>query len=242
MATRPIVSVANDFSNVVTLLKRRGILSPNPAAATIGTARKIHGYTYSLILWRFRLRGLPDHGRVFIEEIASDALQILPQVLLGYSKTAKLLVRGIAENTLRHIYFSDHPIEFLRMNREGKWYLTIDQLCEYAKTHPAFWKIERKFDAINQISSLYSQLSAGVHGRAVRDLEMRVALEKLVYDEGLAAREAECLRKCAEASNFLLAIFYHQKLRSGLTFQAEDRRIILRTMPPRARQLWTDYE
>jgi hypothetical protein len=239
MARRPIVSVANDFSNVIALLKERRIAPANPPAVTIVTARKIHGYTYSLILWHFRLRGLPDHGRVFIEEIASDALQILPQVLMGYSKTAKLLIRGIAENTLRHIYFLDHPIEFARMNREGKWYLTIEQLCEYAKAHPAFWKIERKFDAINQISSLYSELSAGVHGRAIRDLEMRVALEKIVYDEGAAAREAECLRKCAEASNFLLAIFHHRKLRA---FQTEDRRIILRTMPTRARQVWTDYE
>lgn len=242
MAKRPIVSVANDFSDVIALLKERGIVPPNPPAATIATARKIHGYTYSLILWRFRLRGLSEHSKVFIEEIASDAVQVLPQVLMGYSKTAKLLIRGIAENTLRHIYFSDHPIEFVRINREGKWYLTIEQLCEYAKGHPAFWKIERKFDAINQISSLYSELSAGVHGRAVRDLEMRVALEKLIYEEAMAAREAECLRRCTEASNFLLAIFHHQKLRSGLQFQAEDRRIILRTMPSRARQIWTDYE
>ena len=66
-------------------------------------ARTIHGNTYSLILWRFRLRGLPEHAKVFIEEIASDALQILPQIMMGYSKTAKLLIRGISENGL-------HPV------------------------------------------------------------------------------------------------------------------------------------
>jgi hypothetical protein len=140
---------------------------------------------------------------------------------------------------LRHIYFSDHPIEFVRMNREGKWYLTIEQLCEYAKLHPALYKTEKKFDAINQISTVYSELSAGVHGRAVRDLEMRVALGKIIYDQAGADREAERLRKCTIATNFALAIFHHRKMRA---FQTEDRRIILRTMPAPARQLWTDYE
>jgi hypothetical protein len=239
MARRPISSVTNDFADVLALLTERGIVPAHPAAELVRIARTIHGYTYSLILWRFRLRGLPDHAKVFIEEIASDALQILPQIMMGYSKTAKLLIRGISENTLRHIYFSDHPIEFERLNRDKKWYLSIEQLCDYAKLHPVFLKIEPKFDAVNQTSSLYSELSAGVHGRAVRDLEMRVALQKIVYEEAAATAEADFLRRCTEATNFLLAMFHRQRMRA---FQAEDRRIILHTMPARARQLWTEHE
>ena len=38
-------------------------------------------------------------------------------------------------------------------------------------------------------------------------------------------------------SNFLLAVFHRQKMAK---FDLEDRRIILRTMPPRARQVWTE--
>src|SRR6266404_2741112 len=121
MSKRPLVSVASDFGEVFAYLKSRGVVAQNAPPELIATARRIHGYTYSLILWRFRLRGLPAHAKVFIEEIAFDALQVLPQVLMGFSKTTKLLVRGIVENTLRHIYFSDHPVEFLRMNRGKKW-------------------------------------------------------------------------------------------------------------------------
>src|SRR5258707_11561346 len=127
----------------------------------------MHRATFNLILWRFRLSGLPTHGQVFIEEIASDALQILPQILMGYGKTAKLLTRGIVENTLRHLYFSDHPIEFGRMNSEPKWYVKMEELFEYAKIHPILRQTERKFDAMSRLSSLHSELSAGVHGRQV---------------------------------------------------------------------------
>jgi hypothetical protein len=174
---------------------------------------------------------------VFVEEIASDALQILPQVLMGYGKTAKLLTRGIVENTLRHVYFSDHPVEFARMNREAKWYVSMEELFDYARIHPTFLDTEKKFDAINRLSSLYSELSAGIHGRQVRDLEMRIALRKIAYSDQAAAKETLLIERCAATTNFLLAAFHRS---TTAKFEQEDRRIILRTMPPRARQAWND--
>src|ERR1700678_1705829 len=140
MSKLPIAAIIEDFAEVLELLQQRGIAPASPSAEFLRIAKVIHENTYSLILWRFRLPHLPEHSKVFVEEIASDALQVLPQVLMGYSKTAKLLIRGISENVLRHIYFSDHPIEFGRMNREKKWFMTQDQLCDYAKNHPAFLK------------------------------------------------------------------------------------------------------
>src|SRR5712671_4757978 len=118
MSRRKIRSISDDFDAVMQFLAERGTISHAPSASLKANARKIHEATYSLILWRFRLQRLPDHGKTFIHEVASDALQILPQVLMGYGKTATLLARGVIENTLRHIYFSDHPIEFARMNRD----------------------------------------------------------------------------------------------------------------------------
>lgn len=236
--TLPVV-VAEDFANVLALLQSRGIVPKKPATNLVNNARRIHSITYGLILWRFRLRNLPEHSKVFIEEVASDALQILPQIMMGYGKTAKLLVRGVLENTLRHIYFSDHPIEFQRMNRDKKWFQTIEFMCDYAKAHPLLWKVEPKFDAVNQISSIYSELSAGVHGRSVHDLETRAALQRIVYDEQSAAKETDLLARSAAAVNFSLATFHREKVRA---MQTDDRRIILRSMPARARQVWAEHE
>jgi hypothetical protein len=239
MAKRPVKSVADDFTGVVEFLTARGIIPQNPPQHQLYLAKRIHRATYALILWRFRLRKLREHGAVFIEEIASDALQLLPQALMGYGKTTKLLTRGIIENTLRHIYFSDHPIEFERMNRDTKWYLQMEDLFGYAVIHPAFIDIEPRFAAVNKLKTLYGDLSAGIHGRRVQDLEMRIALKKIVYTDEAAQREAEMIERCAESANFALAIFHHQQVRG---FQLEDRRIILRTMPKNARRIWNEVE
>lgn len=235
MATRASQSVAEDFTAVSSFLKARGVLPSSPAGHILQNAKKIHTATYSLILWRFRLARLSDHSRAFIEEIASDALQILPQVLMGYGKPSKLLTRGIIENTLRHIYYADHPIEFERMNREQKWFITMESLFEYAKIHPIFLATEARFDAIGRLKNLYGELSSGIHGSKVRDLEMRAALNKIKYENEMATRETRYVQRCAESANFLLAMFHRDKV---VAFQPEDQKIILRTMPPRARQIW----
>jgi hypothetical protein len=235
MANRPVPSVAADFSDVLSFLRERGIVSASPPAILIESAKRVHRATYSLILWRFRLGRLPEHGRAFIEEIASDSLQVLPQMLMGYGKTTKLLTRGIIENTFRHIYFSDHPIEFARMNRDSKWYVTMESLFDYVKMHPVFLESEPRFDAINRLSTLYSELSAGIHGRRVQDLEMRLALRKIRYEEGEAKKHAKLIEKCVESTNFLLAMFHRDKVNA---FQEEDRRIILQTIPAKARRVY----
>jgi hypothetical protein len=236
MARRPIPSVAADFASAISFLTDHGIVPAAASAKLLENAKRIHRATFSLILWRFRLKPIPQHGKVFIEEIASDALQILPQVLMGYGKTAKLLTRGIIENTLRHLYFSDHPIEFERMNREQKWYVGLEDLFDYAKIHPAFLRTESRFDAINRLASLYGDLSAGVHGRQVQDLEMRLALKKIAYSQVEAAKQTQLIERCAQSANFVLAVFHQERLAH---FQSEDRRIILQTIPPRGRHVWT---
>lgn len=235
MATRASQSVAEDFTAVCSFLRVRGILPTPPLGNMLENAKKIHASTYSLILWRFRLSRLPDHSKAFIEEIASDALQILPQVLMGFAKPSKLLTRGIIENTLRHIYYADHPVEFDRMNREQKWFMTMESLFEYAKIHPIFVSTETRFDAIGRLKNLYGELSSGIHGSKVRDLEMRVALNKIKYENETATRETRFVQRCAESANFLIAMFHRDKV---VGFQPEDQKIILRTMPPRARQIW----
>jgi hypothetical protein len=140
------------------------------------------------------------------------------------------------ENTLRHLYFSDHPVEFARMNKEGKFFLTTEELLEYLLRHPDFTDTEPKFDAINRLGSLYSELSAGIHGRKVQHLEMRVSLNKISFSQAALEQHEARVETCAEASNFLLATYHREQMRS---FQRDDRKIILGTMRPQARQVWT---
>lgn len=234
MGRTPILSTAQDLEGVLIFLQDAKLVPKHPGKELLTSIKKLHQATYSLILWRFRLRRIPKHGQPFIEEIASDALQILPQALAGYVKTAHLLTRGIIENTLRYLYFYDHPIEYRIMNSGKKWYMETRELFEYATSHPDLAQLESKFDALGKLKSLYSDLSGSIHGRCVVDLEMRVALNKIVFEQELMDRHVVFLERCAEAVNFLLSGFHLRQVR---TFQVEDRRIIMRSISAPGRQI-----
>ena len=239
MVAKPVTSATKDFDDVIAFLSTVRVIDIAPSQDVLSIARRIHSMTYTLILWKFSLKKLSSYGSPFVEEIASDALQVLPQVLLGSSKTARLLMRGILENTLRHIYFSDHPVEFEIMNRESRWFMDVKALVEYAKSHPLFSVTEPQFAAIGKLYSIYSDLSAAVHGRRVIDLEMRKSLQHISLNKVTANKEADLIKQCAECCNFVLAVFHRARFRR---FPSADRSAILRTMPKRAREIISDME
>ena len=238
MAKQPITTVAEDFTGVVDFLTAKGIIPLRPPRPLLTTAAQIHRATYSLILWRFRIKSAFERCTVFLDEIASDALQILPHALQGFTKTTRLLIRGVVENTLRHVYFSDHPVEFARMNSRAKWYLGVDDLFANFGFHPLYDGLEAKFDAVNKLKTLYDDLSATVHGRRVVDLEMRIALNKINFDQASFEATASLVDRCAVAANFLLAVFHRDALHH---FVPDDRKAILHTLPPQARAICADF-
>jgi hypothetical protein len=234
MAARPaITSISRDFQSVIGFFAGRSLVPDNLTPMALSVGRDLHATTYSLLLWRFRLKGLRDCGRVFVQELASDALQILPQALMGYTKTTKLLTRGLIENALRHVYFADHPIEFQRMNADPKWYVPMSELREYALRHPLFEETEPRFPAVANLNRLYGELSGGVHGSRVDDLEMRVALNKIALSEAVLRAQTKSVRQTAESVNFLLATFHNLQFRR---LQTEDRRAVLQTLTRRAKK------
>jgi hypothetical protein len=225
--------VEEDFSEVTKHLKTKKLFPGVPSPKMLNSARRMHFLTYSLILWRFRLKKVQPRGKVFIDEIASDALQVLPQALAGYRKTTSLLMRGIIENVMRHIYFNDHPIEFLRLQSSGK-FLTNDELFKYLKAHPALMDAEIKFCAINNLETLYDDLSKNIHGRKVEHLEMHRALKNISFDQVWFDVQVRAMEKCAESSNFLLLMYQRDEV---IWFPEETKSILLSTIPPKARQI-----
>jgi len=70
----------------------------------------------------------------------------------------------------------------------------------------------------------------------VQDLEMRLALSKIAYSQADAQKLTQLAERCAQNANFMLAVFHQERLAH---FQLEDQRIILQTIPPRGRHVWT---
>ncbi len=233
MAKR-IRQIQSDFLDVLDFFTSKGIITSDPEPSIVPTAKRIHRLTYSLIWWRFRFSRGPQNQKVFLHELASDALQVLPQALMGYQKTTMFLVRGIVEHVIRHVYYSDHPIEFQRINLEKRWYIPIADHFTYLKTHPLYANIEKKFDAVGRLKNLHQELSLFVHGMKISHMEMRPGLRKIKLNQLIFARQADFIRRAAESSNFILAVFHKTGL---LKLHPDDQKVVLLTFPPKARRV-----
>ena len=223
-----------DFDEVVNYFRQRGTLKIKPSAKILSSMREIHAATYSLFLWRYLLKHLPEHSIVFLNEISSDAIQILPLGLQGYRRPTLILIRSIIENCCRHIYFSDHPIEFILANQEKKWFISQEELFKYLNRHPLLKKSQKRLPAINKLQTLYDDLSAKIHGRKIQHFEMRRALTQISFNQAEFEELKKYVKRCSASVNFLFML-YHQE--ATQKFQEEFKRIILRTMPPEARQI-----
>jgi hypothetical protein len=224
----------SDFDMARSHLELKGFFRQNASDHYIRYARELHNYTFSLFNWKFLIRNMPGHKRAFLEEIASDALQIMPIALMGFKKPTIILIRGILENTLRHVYFSDHPVEFERTNSAAKWYLNNEYLFEYIRAHPYYLDVEKRFDAINRMKTLYDELSAVIHSRKLSNLEMRKGLVDIEYDENTFRQLTSLVKRTSECCNFILCIYYRDKFnRIPIHFRS----IITRTIPQEGRRV-----
>jgi hypothetical protein len=219
---------SEDFSEVQQYLARRGLLGRNPSSVTLNAAKRLHGLAYSLSLWQYRIGRLPEHRRVFLTEVGSDAIQVLPQVLQGYRKTSTLLVRGVLENAVRHFFFFDHEVEYIRTNTETRWFPDQQQLFDYLRHQPLFVGPEKTFPAVKRLIALYDELSAHVHGRTLGHLEMRRALEEIKFDQVDLDFILERMGKLAASTSFLLALFHWSRVRA---LPMRERRILLAPIP-----------
>ncbi len=225
MSARYPNAIRIDFAEVLSYLQGRPLVPGSLPQDVLNSLRIIHRYTYSIMFWKVCLQRIPACGRPFINEMASDALQVLPHVCVGFSKTARLLVRGMVENLVRYIYFVDHPVEFDRLHGPQKWFPFFKDLSEYAQNHPHFDGDTLWRQALVDLSSIYSELSESVHGQRVTDLEMRSEISSVQLVAVTAETEATLVKRAATSINLVLAMFHSDQY---LNLSAEEKRIVSR--------------
>lgn len=100
--------------------------------------KKFHRVTYSLALIEFKLeeKYTENNKYFFLKEIISDLLCISSLSFLGFYSSSQILLRRVLENFYNHIYYFDHPIEYILVDLGRNEYVPMLQLKNYFDTHP----------------------------------------------------------------------------------------------------------
>ncbi len=226
--------IDQDFNDLLDFLATNKLVKATFIKEQKALVRKTHQYVYSLMWWKFQINPKEYHKKVFLHEMASDSIQIIPQSLMGYFKTSSLLIRGVVECLLKHIYYSDHPVEYELLQLNDSNYTPVRQMFDYLYKHPLFIATEEKFDAINRLKVLYGDLSSTVHGVKIKNLQMKTGLASIRPEKNILVDIVALLKKCIESINFIL-IIYHRNYFNKL--HLHDREVLLRALPKKAKQI-----
>ena len=224
-----------DSYNLIELLKKKNLLEPED----VEHITKIHEITYSLALWSYIYKDSNNNSKYYLDEIRSDCVQAIPLLLMGYKKPTSLLIRGLIENSLKHIYFYHHPIELQRLFNEDKYYISMEDFYKYLYHHPTFIKQIKKFDFPHRLRETYREYSLLVHGKKLDSLQLYKSMTQIKFDRDFLIQYCIDLKQIGNIVNFMFVLFYKNEFD---TYRKNYKTIILNNINSQQKKLLHEIE
>jgi hypothetical protein len=213
-----------DFQRFVKGLEAKGGINDDNRSS-LRSFRKIHDITYVIAIWEEKLTTFfqEENQYFFVSDLKSDLVQLMTIVLVGHKKSTALLLRSAIENTLKHLFFYHHPIEFIQY-RAGNYPCKLEDLSRYARDHPFIGQKVSESKVIDQLVSRYKELSKRVHGRNTPHQELAENLESIRFDPIFFEEILHGVNELGNAVGFIFYLF-HVDLRRQ--FRADEREYVL---------------
>jgi hypothetical protein len=186
--------------------------------------------------WAMAFSDQSEHARRFLEEAASDSVNLIALVSGGHRKSSFFLLRSYIENTLRHMYYWQHPVEYEVSCIRATSFITWKDLTAYLSSHPRLHSASYTADVLAGLGALYTELSLHVHSRRVQDSDLTRYLADVRFDEQTMRDVSDRLGRATSHLNCTLATMHRD------TFQSLDptqRSMIRRLMSPDLRRDFT---
>lgn len=181
--------------------------------------KSTHQFAYCISLLAKAATSLEEHRRIFLQELASDALHLVHVLMSGDGRAASFYLRSLIENFWRHHYFKDHFVEYGWLTTRKKYYMTLKDLRDYCSWLDVFsGALEGSRKALE---TRYAELSKQVHSSSVQTLVLRDSLEQIKLGQEQASDFAPLLRDVFRDVIALLA-FSNRDLFDGLHVNSQN--------------------
>lgn len=200
--------MTEDYDNLFSYLNEINIYPTSHHEQIKNDMIEIHKNVYSLCLWSNEFEESPINQNIYLTQIRSDAIQSLYLSLLGFKKPVKLLLRGLIEDLLEHLYYYDHEIEYERLETEQKYYQDIQELWEYLRNHPRIKKIVDETEIYSMMRQYYSEFSKYVHSSTSEHMVNINTIDNIKFDIDFFNEYKNEIINISCCVNYLLYIFY----------------------------------
>jgi hypothetical protein len=218
--------VESDFENMKSFLKKKGIISEEWLKDNQDKLATFHELVSSFVVWNHHLRKKEEHQRYFIGETRSDSINIILAVLSGSKKAVNLLLRGIIENTLNHIYYFDHPIEFQLISINDE-YLTFKELISYVKKHPLMAGCLEGTQVLSRLEQGHKTTSKFVHSQSPQFMQNFQSLCEIKFDPRFFDWAVKKFKSVTSDLNILLVLLHYEDFK---TMHRDYRKLVMKVI------------
>lgn len=178
------------------------------------------------------MAGLDDNRRLFLQELASDAIHLVHVLFMGDARGARFYLRSVIESFWRHHYFRDHPVEYGWLHTRSKYYTEIKSLREHCGWLDCFQGSAKTFH--DDLGRLYGELSSSVHSTSSNTLVLRSTIEDIRLTVAQSVTLSRDLQQVMKPVLFL-CILSEQDSFNGLHINMQN--VLLNALTVRQRRL-----
>lgn len=222
----PISSCNDDFEEIKKYFEKTHNISIPFENKNVSAVKKTHGTVYGYLILKSKLR-VNNKANIFLSEMQSDYLQLMPLVLNGYEKLPMILLRDILENTLKFIYYYDHPVEFILLEDKNKNYIFVEDLVRYVCEHPKIKHHSEELQLLSRSKTKYSELSKYIHSKDGNYMQLIKYLKQIKFSKIFCAKFLIEFKQIHSIITTLLILFLNEKYS---LLSIPDRRFILNSV------------
>lgn len=192
--------------------------------------KKLHTWLFSLFSLIEEIHNTSDNDLPLLNEVRSDLIELISTLSYGLKRSSFLCMRSSVEHLFLHIYYKDHPIEYLQFQKT-KHRLTFEELSRYVLHYPYFRKADK---IINTIINEYKKKSELIHAASsdtFQNMRMIDEAKMSSNDTNLILRDSLKIVECIK----ILIIILHKD--NFDLFDVEKRRFFVYQIQKRNRTI-----
>ena len=187
-----------------------------------------HNIAFTLIVLFKKISAAPVWAIPYLRQLKSDTVQLLPSIVFGGKRALHLFERASIEDLFRYIYFFDHKIEHILLQKYPKKFQSFNSLVDWAKDHPSLsLNSETTTQCFDEIASQYAELSRTIHGTTVADQQLLESLQATGKPIAEVEQENRRMKSLYKNIFFLLLLFHLEEYRK---LQLDERTLICRCL------------
>ncbi|MCR5888900.1 hypothetical protein LRS06_14215 [Hymenobacter sp. J193] len=175
--------IKSDLENTINFFKQQEKQPQTPQNPHLEEiVKNIHKTAYCIKLFSIKLdSNIALNKKIFVKGMLSDYITIMHLLINNFEISSELTLRRIIELFYNHIYYYDHPIEYIQLEQGKNEYTPIIELKKYVEKHPLI--PNSKDDNIkimnDNIFNHYHNISRTVHAKGSEHMALFDNIQQL---------------------------------------------------------------